>query len=187
MTSTLSPTPPLSPAAREMSVRTSYAYAEWTPNAGGRCALLCAPHPRVRTHTHCAHQQHSFIRAVAAQATRERRYEGKPAPEGFTRQPRLAVCGHRYSRRRQRQGSAQDPAPFAYAWADYSPAIRHNVSEAAGGGMPPGTIGYLHPSGPSLHTVALNAEHGAEGEGCLPRICRGLIDCGTHFRGGDRA
>ncbi|GAB3725825.1 DNA cytosine methyltransferase [Nocardiopsis nanhaiensis] len=102
------------------------AYAARTPGASVRRALPPARHIRARTHPLCAHhQQCPHTREIAAHTTCERSRQRKSRAEGFARQPQLALRGHRYNQRQQRHPAAPPPAPFAYAWADYEPAIRH--------------------------------------------------------------
>ncbi|MFE9246443.1 DNA cytosine methyltransferase [Nocardiopsis sp. NPDC006938] len=102
-------------------VRSASAYAAEATGAGGRCSVPSAPHARVRTHPHCAHQSpQTHPRKVAAHTPGQRCHQRQPAAEKFKRAPHAALRGHRYPHR-QRQHT---PAPFAYAWGDYEPAIR---------------------------------------------------------------
>ena len=103
-------------------VRSAPAYAARTPGAGGRCAVPSAPHTRQRAHPHHAHQRpHTHPPAAAAHAPGQRCHQRQPATEKFEREPHAALRGHRYAHRQRRH----NPAPFAYAWGDYEPAIRH--------------------------------------------------------------
>ncbi|MGW8437796.1 DNA cytosine methyltransferase [Nocardiopsis sp. NPDC055879] len=88
-----------------------------------RCALLPTPYPRVRTHPQCAHPRmpRSLARTSVAHALRERRNQGDLPPERFKRAPHTALRGHRHDHRHRRPCST----PFAYAWGDHEPAIRH--------------------------------------------------------------
>jgi len=92
-------------------------------NSARRRVVPLTPHPCVRTHPHCTLHRtpNSFAQTfVAAHATRERRNQRKPEPKGFTRQPHTALRHHRYEHRQLQHSTV----PFAYAWADYEPAIR---------------------------------------------------------------
>lgn len=100
-----------------------------------RRAVSPAPHPRVRTHPHYAHHRsHPRSGTAVAHTLCERWHQGKPEPEGFTRQPHTALRHHRHDHRHQRH----DPSPFAYAWGEYEPAIRH-WEKVLGRAAPPPT------------------------------------------------
>ncbi|WP_304450664.1 DNA cytosine methyltransferase [Nocardiopsis sp. YSL2] len=92
---------------------------------GGRCALACAPHPRVRNHPHCGnHNPQAQRQHVSAHAPRQRLCEGQPDPVGFTRSPQSALRGHWYASRQHGPRAVYTAPPFAYAWGQYEPAIR---------------------------------------------------------------
>ncbi|GAB3745104.1 hypothetical protein GCM10027590_62660 [Nocardiopsis nanhaiensis] len=107
-------------------LRSACAQTARPSGAGFRCAVPPAPHARVRTHPYCAHHDTpTHPRAASAHTPGQRCQRRQPESAGFSRQPHTALRGHRYNQRQQRPAAAYAPVPFAYAWGEYEPAIRH--------------------------------------------------------------
>ncbi|MFC9085855.1 DNA cytosine methyltransferase [Nocardiopsis dassonvillei] len=118
-------------------LRSPSAHATEAAGASRRCAVPPAPHPRVRTHPHCAHHEpHPHPGASAAHTLGQRWHQRQSWAEGFTRAPHTALRGHCYPHQRPHPEAAA--APFAYAWGAYEPAVQR-WEKALGRAAPPPT------------------------------------------------
>lgn len=114
------------------------AHTTKAPGPGLRRGVPPTPHTRVRTHPHCAHHPpHSRSRKVAAHTLRERRNQGNLKTEGFRWAPHTALRDHPYDHGYRWPCSA----PFAYAWGEYEPAIRHWETVLGAAAPPPTEAG----------------------------------------------